>query len=246
MSNDLTVLNELFTGENALYQQSEEELRQLDRMSSASSFLQRLQLYAKGKSGAKGTIIEAGHYGVPKSGDEILDLGDTIDVYPLFRKPKAIDMSDTDNIIVSNTPGSKEFARIEDMADNVKDSGCAYGPAYLVYERSTATFYEFFCGNKSGRREASEINKYLPVTPQMIDLGTTQEKEPRFARPMTLTSEFAKKGKWEWFAPKAQECLTPFDLPSIDQIKFEIERFRKLEDAEVEVVEEGQTSKRKR
>jgi hypothetical protein len=244
--NELAVLNELFAGENALTTQTADELRELDAMSTASSFLQRLQLYSKGKVGPNGTLIEGGHYGVPKSSDNIVDLGDSIDVLAIARKAKAIDMSDTENIIVTNDTKSDEFKRIVDMADNVRDSGCAYGPAYLVYERSTSTFYELFCGNKSGRYESSTINTYLPVTTAMIEGGFTKETEPRFAKPMTLKSKFTKKGKWEWFSPVAEDCLSPIDLPSADQLRFEIERFAKMETPDVETVDEKSTSKRKR
>lgn len=245
-SKELSVLNELFTGENALSTQTADELRELDAMSKASSFLQRLQLYSKGKSGPNGTIIEGGHYGIPKSGDEIEDLGNSIDVLVIARKAKAIDMSDTDNIIVSNDTKSEEFKRIVDMADNVKDSGCAYGPTYLVFERSTRQFFEFFCGNKSGRYESSKINTYLPITAAMIDAGLTNETEPRFAKPMTLKSQYVKKGKWEWFAPKAEDCLQTIDLPPAAQIKAEVERFMKVEAPEVETVDDSKQSKRKR
>jgi len=243
--NELSVLNELFAGENALTTQSADELRELDAMSTSSSFLQRLQLYSKGKSGPNGTLIEGGHYGVPKSAENIVDLGNSLDLLVIARKAKAIDMSDTDNIIVSNDTKSDEFKRIVDMADNVKDSGCAYGPTYLVYERSTRSFYEFFCGNKSGRYESSKINTFLPVTTAMIEAGVTNETEPRFAKPMTLKSKYTKKGKWEWFSPVAEECLNPIDLPTADQLRSEIERFAKLEVPEVEAVTEP-TSKRKR
>jgi hypothetical protein len=245
MSNELSILNELFAGENALSTSSADELRALDAMSQSTSFLQRLQLYSKGKSGRQGTLIEGGHYGVPKSADDIVDLGDTIDVLVIARKAKAIDMSDTENIIVSNDASSEEFKRIVDMAENVKDSGCAFGPTYLVYERTTKTFYEFFCGNKSGRYESSRINTYLPVTKQMIDEGLTKETKPRFSKPLTLKSEFVKKGKWEWFAPKAEDALTPIPLPEAAVIRSEIERFQKREEVEVEVADE-KTSKRKR
>lgn len=246
MSKELSVLNELFAGENALSTQSVDELRELNAMSNASSFLQRLQLYSKGKSGPNGTIIEGGHYGIPKSGEEIEDLGNSIDVLVIDRKAKAIDMSDTDNIIVSNDTKSDEFKRIVDMADNVKDSGCAYGPTYLVYERSTRQFYEFFCGNKSGRYESSKINTYLPVTAAMIEAGLTKESEPRFSKPMTLKSQYVKKGKWEWFAPKAEDALGTIELPPAEQLRAEIERFRKIEAPEVETVDESKKSKRSR
>lgn len=245
MSKKLTVLNELFTGDNALTT-STDEMRELDALSNSTSFLQRLQLYSKGKSGPKGTMIEAGHYGVPKSSDVIQDLGTTIDLIVIDRKAKALDMSDRENIIVSHDVKSKEFERIVDLSENTKDSGCAFGPAYLAYERSTKQFYEFFCSNKSARRESANINLFLPVTKQMIDEGLTTEKKPRFSKPLTLGSVFSKKGSFEWFSPTSEECLTPFDMPEVDAIRKEIERFRKNDEPEVETVDDSKGSKRKR
>jgi hypothetical protein len=242
--NELSVLNELFSGENALSTQSIDDLKALDAMSSSVSFLRRIQLYSKGKSNASGTLVGAGNFGVPESSDKITDLGNSIDVLVIARKAKAIDMSDTSNIIVTNDTTSAEFKRIVDLADNTRDSGCAYGPTYLIYERSSNSFYEFFCGNKSARYASSAINSFLPVTQAMIDAGVTNESEPRFAKPMTLKSEYIKKDRYEWFAPKAEECLTPIDLPSADVLRSEIERFMKVETPDVEVAEN--TSARKR
>lgn len=249
MSNELT--NEVASGMSELFESGAlsvptDQLKELENLSRASTFLQRIQFYSKGKNGPQGTLIQAGHYGVPSRDGKILDLGNSIDVVPIFRKPKAIDMSDTDHIVVTNVASSETFRRIEHAADNIKDSGCAYGPTYLVYERSTKKFYEFFCGNSSGRAESATINTYLPVTQAMIDEGYTDESEPRFAKPMNLSSRFVKKGTFEWFAPVASDCLTPFDLPPVELIKSELERFKKLDEPEVEVVDEANTSKRKR
>ena len=246
MSKDLTVLNELFTGENALSTQSADDLRELDALSNSTSYLQRMQLYSKGKMGPKGSLIEAGHYGVPKSSDLIQGMGTSIDVIVIDRKAKALDMSDLENIIVCHDVKNKEFQRIVDLAEHTKNSGCAYGPCYLIYERTTKQFYEFFCGNKSARRESANINLFLPVTQQMIDEGLTTEKKPRFFKPLSLGSVYSKKGNFEWFSPTSEECLTPFDMPEIDAIRSEIERFRKNDEPEVETVDDSKASKRKR
>ena len=238
-------LNELFAGENALSTQTADEMMALDKLSKSSSFLQRVQLYSKGKSGPSGTLINAGHYGAPRSGDQIDDLTNSIDVLVLARKAKALDMSDTEHIIETNDVNSDEFKRIVERA-GTQNSGCAYGPTYLIYERSTRQFYEFFCGNASGRQESSKINTYLPVTQAMIDAGLTDETEPRFAKPLTLKSKFVKRQNYEWFAPVAEDCLTPIDLPSIEVMRAELEKFNKIESPEVETADETNTSKRKR
>ncbi len=229
-------LGDLFGNGGVLATQTADDLKALDAMTSSSTFLQRMQLYSKGKSGASGTIIEGGHFGIPKSSDDILDLGTSVDMLVIARKAKAIDMSDIDNIIVSNSPSDNEFKRIVDAADNTRDSGCAYGPTYLVYERSTSSFYELFMGNKSGRYASGKINEFLP---SVVD-GT-----PSFPT-MTLASDYITKGKWNWFAPKPSACLTAIDLPDTEALKNEIERFMKPEGEEGVETVEAPASNRKR
>lgn len=239
MSKELTTnnsLGDLFGSGGALSTQTGADLKALDAMTSSSAFLQRMQLYSKGKSGASGTIIDGGHFGIPRSSDDIVDLGTSVDMLVIARKAKAIDMSDTDNIIVSNSPADAEFKRIVDLADNTRDSGCAYGPTYLVYERSTSSFYELFMGNKSGRYASGKINEFLP---SLVD-GT-----PTFPT-MTLNSEYITKGKWTWFAPKPTAGLTAIDLPNAEALKSEIEKFMKAEGEEGVETVEAPASSRKR
>jgi hypothetical protein len=231
-----TSLGDLFGNGGVLSTQTADDLKALDAMTSSSAFLQRMQLYSKGKSGATGTIIEGGHFGIPRSSDDIVDLGTSVDMLVIARKAKAIDMSDTDSIIVSNSPADAEFKRIVDLADNTRDSGCAYGPTYLVYERSTSSFYELFMGNKSGRYASGKINEFLP---SIVD-GT-----PSFPT-MTLNSEYITKGKWNWFAPKPTAGLTPIDLPNAEALKSEIEKFMKAEGEEGVETVEAPASGRKR
>ena len=98
------------------------------------------------------------NYGIPGSDDEVTDLGDTIDIIPFARRPKAIDMTDSEAIIVNYDPESEEFKRIA-AASMEKESHCMYGPSFLVYEKETKSFLEFFCGNKSARQEAKKCTR---------------------------------------------------------------------------------------
>lgn len=247
MSNELA-LQELVGG---LSTQSADTLRELDAMSQSTSFLQRIQLYSKSKSDQQGTIIEAGHFGIPKSGSrDIKDLGKSIDILPLARKAKALDMRDLDNIIEVNDVKHPEFQRIVDMADNVKDSSCNYGPTYLVYERTTKNFYEFFCGTVSARRTSSDINLFLPVTEVMIAEGLAPEgeEEPRFAKPLTLRAKYveSRDKKWNWFAPEAEECLQPIEISNLKALKAELDRFHEIKTPQVEAVEEDERASKRR
>lgn len=206
-------------------------LAELDEISNDTGFLARIQLYGKGKAVDK-KLIPSGHYGSPASKEEIVDLGDSIDVIPFARRAKAIDMSDRENIKVSYDQTSDLFKYIKAQS-TVKDSSCQFGVSYLVFERSTGKFYEFFCGTKSAKKESAKINTYLPKF-----MGGAKDN----AVPMQLSAKLCEKGDWTWFAPKAGDCPTPFtadDLPPVEKIKQQIEDFLSPNEEAVEVADDG-------
>ena len=110
---------------------------QFAELAKSTEFIGRLQLYTKGKAINKGQV-RPGCYGIPE-GEEVIDLGDTIDILPLGRRPKAIDMTDTDAVIVNYDPESDEFKRIAAQSLE-KESHCMYGPSFLVIEREHRPF----------------------------------------------------------------------------------------------------------
>ena len=67
---------------------------QFAELAKARECLDRLQLYTKGKA-VNRKRIEAGNYGIPLNDEAVNDLGSQIDIIPLARRPKAIDMTDT-------------------------------------------------------------------------------------------------------------------------------------------------------
>lgn len=217
-----------------------------DDIAKGADFLGRLQLFTKGKAIDKGHI-RPGHYGIPEGDDEITDLGDSIDVLVLERRTKALDMSDTDAIITNYDRESAEFRRIEAMSME-RDSGCMYGPSFLVIERTTGRFLEFFCGTKSTRSEAKKIYPFLPLSQAQIDARKLTGQEPHGPIPMTLKSRHVEKGKWSWHVPVVVKGSVPFtNVPSGKRIIDEVTKFRNPVDASPEVVEEPATkSKRAR
>jgi len=209
----------------------------------SSNFLPRLQLYTKGKA-VNRKLVGPGNYGVPLSEDEVTDLGDEIDILPLARRPKAIDMSDIENIISVYDVNDPEFQRISKTAEQ-KDSHCMFGPSFLVYERSTGQFLEFFCGTKSMRTEAKKVFPYLPLTPAMIEANPDlMGQKPHGPIPVTLKSKLVERGTYSWHVPVAMKCSTPFTkLPSAEMIYKEIEKFLAVKKEGAEVVLEADNRK---
>ncbi len=184
-----------------------------DELAKGADFLPRIQLYTKGRAIDK-QLISPGHFGVPKKDDEIVDLGDSIDIIPIARRPKAVDLSDTDAIIVSYDSASDEFKRIQDTSAE-SESGCMYGISYLVLERTTGELYEFFFGSKSLRAAAKTLNGYCAISQADIDAAKAAGKnvdsiQPRGPLPVTLASRLVDKGKFSWHVPEFAPCSTPF------------------------------------
>ncbi len=208
-------------------------------------FLARLQLFTKGKPIDKG-LIKPGHYGIPESAEDITDLGDTIDLLVLARRAKALDMKDKDAIIVSYNNESPEFKRIA-AASMEKESSCMYGPSFLVFERKSARFLEFFCGAKSTRGEAKKIYPFMPLTANDIKARELTDQEPHGPLPFTLKSKLVEKGSWSWHVPVVVKCSNPFtNLPATAKIVAEITKFIAPKEDGVEVVAEAPTGKKAR
>jgi hypothetical protein len=216
----------------------------------SSDFLCRLQLYTKG-SAVNRKLVGPGNYGIPESKEDVTDLGDVIDIVPLARRPKALDMSNTEAVSVVYDVKNPEFIRIQEESAK-KESHCMYGPSFLVYERSTGRFLEFFCGTKSARSEAKKLFPYLPLTQAAIDdLATRGEDVTGLAAhgplPVTLQSRLVEKGSYSWHVPVVTKCSTAFTkMPKVEVIVKEITRFLTLQGDQSTVVQEPEKKSRAR
>jgi len=211
-------------------------------LAKGGDFLGRLQLYTKGKAVNKGQI-PPGHYGIPESDDEIIDLGTSVSILPLARRPKAIDMTDSEALVISYDMQSPEFQRIQAKSAE-PESHCQFGPSFLVYEQSQNRFLEFFCGNKSNRIEAKKLFPYLPLTQAAIDAKAANGENvadlaPHDPIPVTLKVKLAENKRGSWHVPVVSACAIPFDrVPTIKVIAREIERFLTTKSNGVERVDE--------
>lgn len=200
---------------------------------SASGFLRRIDLKSKGVLIDIGKV-KPGHYCVVKSSDDADDLGDSIDVLPLARRPKAIDMSDKEQIVVTYDRQSALFKDIEKRSTQ-KDSNCQYGASFLVVERGTGQLYELFLGSSSNRREVGTVSNFLPLTEEDIERRSLTDVEAHGPLPLTLKSkrvENKAKG-WSWFVIVPKPCSNQFtkkQIPEHDVLKSEIEKFLNPDD----------------
>ena len=220
---------------------------QFAELAKGGDYLGRMQLYTKGKAVLK-NIIPQGHYGIPEGDDEISDLGAIVNILPLARRPKAIDMTDMEALVISYDMESEEFKRIAAKSTE-SDSHCQYGPSFLIYERSTGRFLEFFCGNKSSRIEAKKIFPFLPLTQADINAKAAAgnpvgDLKPHGPVPVTLKVKVAENRKGTWHVPVVVMCSSPFTrLPSGDVIVREINKFLTIKDNGVEKVQDSKPAR---
>jgi len=220
---------------------------QFAELAKGNDYIGRMQLYTKSKANMKG-LIPSGHYGIPESDEEIIDLGPTVDLLPLARRPKAIDMTDMEALVISYDMESEEFKRIAAKSAE-SDSHCQYGPSFLVFERSTKRFLEFFCGNKSSRIEAKKLFPFLPLSQADIDAkaengNAVGDLKPHGPIPVTLKTKVAENRKGTWHVPVVVMCASPFTtLPSDDIIRREITKFLTVKDNGVEKVQDNRPAR---
>jgi hypothetical protein len=155
------------------------------------------------------------------------DYGKKIDVLLLSWRPKALETGGEAVISVFD-PTDAEFQRIKGRATNEKNSGCMFGPEFLVWVPKAKAFATFFMGTPSSRREAGVVQSIM--------------EESRAA---TLASQKCSNKKFTWFAPSCSPCSTPFDMPTKQALDEAVEKFNNPPKNEIEgVTEETETRAR--
>jgi hypothetical protein len=190
-------------------------------ISTSSKFLPRLQMYGGSSDAVKAGLIAMAHYGLVVGKDKIDDMGPSVDIIPLAWRPKAMDISGDDIISVFNTK-AEEFARIVKDSE-VQDSGCMFGPEYLIWIPGLKRFATFFMASKSARREAPSMKALL-------------------GKPATLRVEYIKSKKYSWHSPQCIACSTPFrELPEDEDLERVVNDFNNPSEKEIEKVSEAET-----
>ena len=205
----------------------EEVTKSVESLAGSADYLPRIQML----SGRSNIVAEgkfpANHYAMI-SGDTYIDLGENPTFFILDCHPKALDMSDTDNIVAIYDDKDPKFQEIADRSFG-QDSGCVYGPEYLAYDPQTQKFATFMFGSKSARNVVGQVHQLFK-----------QEK------PVQFGSKFVKKGKFPFQAITAEEGAMTFDSPTKEDCVKAIEKFRKMEDVVIPEAAKTDTKARKR
>lgn len=203
MSSEIAV-NDVKPGQLVAVVQSTETDDGFGDVASSGKWLGRIQLFgAKSREVAENKIGMA-HYGLITGKDNLADLGKEVDCLPVAWRPRAMDIGG-ENILSSTDKDSAEFKRMVSQSE-VKDSGCMYGPEFLIWLPSLHKWGLYFANSKTARRAAPALRE-------------------RLGKGVTLKATFIKTAKFAWHGPEFAPCSTPFDLPSAESVAEETERF---------------------
>lgn len=178
---------------------SEEVEKSFDTLSSAASWFNRIQLFGSNSGKVQEGKMPVGNYGYVSDKDTVTALGTEVDVLVISWRPLAIATQD-DPIRSSHDRTSEVFKDIENRANNEKDSGCVYGPEFLLWIPALKKFATFMLGSKSFRREAPILKSFM-------------------SRSATLKVKLVSGDRYKWHVPVTTPCSTPFELPSMDDLK---------------------------
>jgi hypothetical protein len=191
-----------------------------DKVASGSGFLPRLMLYGSNSNLVKEEKVQIG-YSLVTGKDSYTYLGRECNILPLGWRPKAMEIGDS--VITSHDISSIEFQRIKARADNEKDSGCMYGPEYLVWIPDLKKFATFLMGSTTSRNESPKLKALL--------------KDKKAA---TLKTKLYSNKDYKWHGPEVIACSTPFDLPVLEEILEVVNTFNNPKESDVEGVDPEQ------
>lgn len=212
--------NELAIFESTPLQKYDESI--LSKIITSGDFLPRLQLMTASCDDCKSGKFPINHYALIE-GQLTKDLGTSVDVVVCAWRPKAIEIGEI--IISVYNPENPEFARIQGNSTE-PNSGCMYGPEFLVWIPVVQKFATFFMGSKSARREAPNLVACLRAS-------------------ATLTSREIKTVKYTWYAPSVTPCSTPLTLPEKEMLLEQLNKFNNPVESTVERVDDaGETRAR--
>lgn len=180
----------------------------------SAKYLPRLQLMTSNSQKCKSGEFPINHYAIVRD-QNFEDMGKACDVLVVDWRPKALEISE--QVISVFDHESPEFKRIQ-VASEGKDSGCMWGPEFLVYVPAGKAFATFFMGTKSSRREAPALKTLLH-------------------KAATLMSHEIKTPSYNWFAPQVTKCTTEFELPDAESLKEVLDKFRSPDATEVERID---------
>jgi len=172
----------------------------------SNSYQTRVQLYGGNSKDVKKNLIGIGRFGIPRSKENIDDLGTEFNCIPLDFRYKALDTSG-DDVVQTFDVDSKEFQEIKEKSFE-KDSGCMFGVEFLLWMPEQSEFVTLYLSSKSSRPEAKPLRNLK-------------------GKAAHIKSDLAETKKYSWHVPVVSTSdVAISNLPSTEDVEKELARFR--------------------
>lgn len=186
----------------------------------SSSFLPYVTLYQATANLVKEKKFNMGEFGLVRSGDQVPEkLSDVFDAVILGWRPKAMSVQGVD-VKAAFNPKSALFMDIQKKSAD-PNSGCFFGPEFLIYIPQIKTFACFLFGSITARGEAASVVARMG---QAVTFKVTLRKN---------------KKNQTWYGPVAVPCLTPFDMPEPSVIQMQLQGFNNPPEEQLEPAAPG-------
>ncbi len=183
-------------------------------IASSSAFLPRIMLMQSSSEQVKDDKAKQGHFVLIEGKDQVTDLTREAAVVPLAWRPKAMDMSNLEQIVTVYLHTDPEFARIMAKSEE-PNSSCMYGPEYLVWVPDLRKFASYFMSSKTSRRAAPQLKALI-------------------GRAAMLKSEKIVAKKFSWFGPIITICSRAVTPPPLDEVNTQVDKFNNPPEKESE------------
>ncbi len=191
-----------------------------DDIVKSGDYLGRLQLFGSKSDACATGEIGIGHWGLVR-GDDITDLSGEDDIIIIGWRAKALDTSG-DALIIDFDSKSDTFADIKGRA-GTRDSGCMFGPEFLVYLPEQAVFATYYMSSKTARREAKKV----------VALE---------GKAATFKCRLIETPKYKWHGPVVLPCSAPVIAPPEDKVRAEWAKFANPPKSDVEVADDSDST----
>lgn len=169
-------------------------------------YFPRIQLMGNQSKLVQDEKMKKGEYALIERKDSFLNLGDSVDCLVIAWLPKALEISGEEIKAVYDHTDS-EFQRIK-KASATPNSGCMFGPEFLLYIPSVQKYATFHMASASARNEAGNL----------VDL---------IGQAATISSRKASNKKFQWMVPVVVPCssIQAGDVPDLTELKEKANKF---------------------
>lgn len=194
-------------------------------MVKSGDYLPRLQLFGGSSDACKTGQIPIAHFGIVPNKETIIDCGKDFEVVVLAWRPRAIRIGESiDNYY---NPKAPEFIKVQEESE-IKDSGCMYGPEFLLWVPSKEQFVLYHMNNKTARRAA----------PVMLGLIRKAAK---------LKSKLIETEKYKWHGPEILAYTSPVSpMPSAEDVITQMTKFNNPAESTTETIDQADVPARER